>query len=329
MAEPSRLFEELPEDIRAAVADLGWGVPMPVQARAIPLMREGRDLMVQAQTGSGKTGAFGIPIVEAIDVESATIQALVMAPTRELASQVAAELGAIGKNRGVRVLAIYGGVAYGPQLEGLERGIHIVVGTPGRILDHLGSGRMNLAAVRILVLDEADELLSLGFWPDMREIASYVPKERQSHLFSATIPEKVRSLARFFLSQPEFLAVDEEQLAPQAIEHFFYVCAASEKESLLARIIEYEEPDSAIIFCNTKADVRYVTSYLRRCDIDADQISGDLNQAARENAIARIKAGEPPRAHLLRVFVDVGCEPPIVVTVYRTSKIAKYWRSDP
>ena len=265
---------------------------MPVQAKAIPLMRQGRDLIVQAQTGSGKTGAFGIPIVEAIDVESATTQALVMAPTRELAGQVAAEVTAIGKNRGVRVLPIYGGVAYGPQLEGLERGAHVVVGTPGRILDHLGSGRMDLRDAKILVMDEADELLSLGFWPDMREIASYLPEERQSHLFSATIPERVRSLSRFFLTDAEFVALDEERRSPQEIEHFFYVCAASQKESLLARIIEYEAPDSALIFCNTKADVRFITSYLQRRNIDADQISGDLTQAAREKAMQRIKAGE-------------------------------------
>jgi ATP-dependent RNA helicase DeaD len=292
MTESSRLFEDLPKEIQDAVRDLGWDSPMPVQTKAIPLIRDGRDLMVQAITGSGKTGAFGIPIVEATDVESTATQALIMAPTRELAGQVAAEVAAIGKTRGVRVLAIYGGVAYGPQLEGLERGAHVVVGTPGRILDHLGAGRMSLGDVRTLVLDEADELLSLGFWPDMREIASYVPSDRQSHLFSATIPEKVRSLARFFLTDPEFVAVDPDRLGPQEIEHYFCVCVASEKESLLARIIEYEEPDSAIIFCNTKADVRYVTSYLQRRNIDADQISGDLSQSAREYAIARIKAGE-------------------------------------
>lgn len=292
MTEVSRLFEDLPEDIRDAVRDLGWTGPMPVQSKAIPLMREGRDLIIQAQTGSGKTGAFGIPIVESIDVASSSTRALVMTPTRELASQVAAEVAAIGKNRGVRVLPIYGGVSYGPQLEGLERGAHVVVGTPGRLLDHLAGGRMDLRSTKTLVLDEADELLSLGFWPDMREIASYLPEERQSHLFSATIPEKVRSLARFFLGEPEFVALDEERLGPQEIEHFFYVCAASEKESLLARIIEYEDPESALIFCNTKADVRFITSYLKRRNIDADQISGDLTQAARESAMQRIKAGE-------------------------------------
>ncbi|MDT8439992.1 MAG: DEAD/DEAH box helicase, partial [Wenzhouxiangellaceae bacterium] len=213
-------------------------------------MRAGGDLIVQAQTGSGKTGAFGIPLVEAVDTDLAETQAIVLLPTRELANQVAMELEQLGRHRGVRVLPIYGGVAYGPQLEGLEKGAHIVVGTPGRILDHLKSKRMHLDDTKVLVLDEADEMLSLGFWPDMKEIASYLPRKRQSHLFSATMPEKVRSLSRFFLKDPEDVTIDRDETAPGQIEHYYYVCAASEKENLLARILEYEDPDSAIIFCN-------------------------------------------------------------------------------
>jgi ATP-dependent RNA helicase DeaD len=292
MTELTELFLQLPEDIQASVKELGWSKPMPVQAKVIPLMQKGGDLIIQAHTGSGKTGAFGIPIVQHIDLEDNTIQALVMLPTRELANQVANEITIIGKHRGVRVLPVYGGVGYGPQLEALEAGVHVVVGTPGRILDHLGNGRMDLGGVDVLVLDEADEMLSLGFWPDMREIASYLPKKRDSHLFSATIPEKVRSLARFFLSDETYIALDEDQVSPQQIEHFYYVCPAAEKESLLARIIEYEDPESAIIFCNTRADVRFVTAYLQKRGVDADQISGDLAQAAREKAMGRIKEGK-------------------------------------
>ncbi len=146
--------------------------------------------------------------------------------------------------------------------------------------------------MKILVFDEADELLSLGFWPDMREIHKYLPKERQSCLFSATIPERVRSLARVFLSEPEFISLSEGQLAPQQIEHFYFVTTAQEKDANLVRILEYEDPESAIIFCNTKSDVRYVTAYLQRRGFDADQISGDLTQAAREQAMARIKGGK-------------------------------------
>jgi ATP-dependent RNA helicase DeaD len=265
---------------------------MPVQEKVIPVMREGRDLIVKAQTGSGKTGAFGIPIVCEIDPDKMACQALVMAPTRELANQVAREIEALGKGRGVLCLPIYGGVGYAQQIEGIEAGHHVIVGTPGRILDHLGSGRLRFDHVRMLVLDEADEMLSLGFWPDMREINKHLPEGRQSCLFSATIPEKVRSLSRVFLNDPQFVSLSEDQIAPQQIEHFFMVTTAQEKEANLVRILEYEDPESAIIFCNTKDDVRFVTSYLQRRGFDADQISGDLSQAARELAMANIKAGK-------------------------------------
>jgi ATP-dependent RNA helicase DeaD len=292
MTELLELFADLPEALQAGVRDLGWSAPMPVQAKAIPLMREGADLIVQARTGSGKTGAFGIAIVESVDPELAATQALVMVPTRELANQVATEITALAKHTGVRCLPIYGGVAYGAQIEGLKRGAHVVVGTPGRILDHLGARRLDLGHLHHLVLDEADEMLSLGFWPDMREIGSYLPSERQSYLFSATIPERVRSLSRFFLTDAQFVSLSEGQLAPQEIEHSFYLCTAGQKEATLARVLEYEEFESAIVFCNTKDDVRFVTAYLQRRGFDADQISGDLTQAAREQAMARIKAGE-------------------------------------
>jgi ATP-dependent RNA helicase DeaD len=292
MATFSEIFPDLPDVIAQGIRDLGWTEPMPVQEKVLPLMRQGRDLIVQAQTGSGKTGAFGIPIAAALDPEAKYCQALVMAPTRELANQVSGELAALGRHKGVRCVPIYGGVGYAQQIEGIEAGAHVVVGTPGRILDHLGSGRLSFDGVKTLVLDEADELLSLGFWPDMREIGKYLPVERQSCLFSATIPERVRSLSRAFLRDPEFVSLSEGQRGPQQIEHFFMVTTAQEKEANLARILEHEDPESALIFCNTKSDVRYLTSYLQRRGFDADQISGDLAQAAREQAMARIKAGK-------------------------------------
>ncbi len=292
MTELNELFADVAPDIQRSIRDLGWHTPTPVQAAAIPKMRGGGDLIVQAMTGSGKTGAFGIPLVERIDTSLKMTQAIVLLPTRELANQVAIELDQLGQYRGVNTLPIYGGVPYGPQLEGLERGAHIVVGTPGRILDHLKNGRMDLSQTKILVLDEADEMLSLGFWPDMKEVASFLPRKRQSHLFSATMPEKVRSLSRFFLTDAEDVTIEDEGGSPQKISHYFYMCTASEKESVLARILDYEDPDSAIIFCNTKADVRYVTGFLKKRGHNADQISGDLAQAAREKAIAKIKNGK-------------------------------------
>jgi len=285
------IFSSLPEPLQRGIEALGWTSPMPVQAKVVPIMRTGSDLIVKAMTGSGKTGAFGIPIVDAIDADSRGCQALVLAPTRELAKQVAAEIEQIGKPKGIKALEIYGGVGYQQQLDGIEEGRQVIVGTPGRILDHLGSGRLKLDGVRILIFDEADEMLSLGFWPDMREIAKYLPKERQSCLFSATIPEKVKSLSRFFLEDPEFITMNEDEGSPQEIEHYYMISTQQDKENNLLKIIEYEDPESAIVFCNTKDDVRYVTSYLQRRGFDADQISGDLSQAAREAAMARIKAG--------------------------------------
>lgn len=291
MTELNELFADIAPDIQKSITELGWATPTPVQAAAIPKMREGGDLIVQAMTGSGKTGAFGIPIVEAVDTALAKTQAIILLPTRELANQVAVDLEALGKHRGVRTLPIYGGVAYGPQLTGLEEGAHIVVGTPGRILDHLKNDRMDLSSTKILVLDEADEMLSLGFWPDMKEVASFLPRKRQSHLFSATMPEKVRSLSRFFLTEPQDVTIADEG-GPQKIEHCFYMCAAAEKEAVLARILKYENPESAIIFCNTKADVRFITAYLSKRGFNIDQISGDLQQSAREKALNKIKSGK-------------------------------------
>jgi len=285
-------FSDLPEPVQQGIRDLRWKTPTPVQERVIPPMRDGRDLIVQAQTGSGKTGAFGIPIASRIDTQLASCQALVLVPTRELANQVAEEVATIGRPSGVRCLPVYGGVGYARQIEGIELGAHVIVGTPGRILDHLSSKRLHFDDVRILVFDEADELLSLGFWPDMKEINSYLPKDRQSCLFSATIPERVQSLSRVFLRDPEFVTLSADQVAPREISHFFVVTTAQEKDANLLRILEYEDPESAIVFCNTKSDVRYVTAYLQRHDWDADQISGDLTQVAREQAMASIKAGK-------------------------------------
>ena len=291
MSELLEVFLDLPEPLQRGVRDLGWSQPTPVQQKVLPAMLAGRDLIVQAQTGSGKTGAFGLPIAATVNPEQDFCQAIVLLPTRELANQVAEEVATLGRHKSVRCVPIYGGVGYAQQIEGIEAGAHVVVGTPGRILDHLGAGRLDLDGVKILVFDEADELLSLGFWPDMREIASYLPKKRQSCLFSATIPERVRSLSRVFLNDPEFVTLSEGQVAPQEIEHFFVVTTAQEKDINLVRILEFEEPDSAIIFCNTKSDVRYVTAFLQRRGFDADQISGDLTQAAREQAMASIKGG--------------------------------------
>jgi ATP-dependent RNA helicase DeaD len=286
-------FESFSEEIRRGIEELGWSEPVPVQQRVIPLMRDRRDLIVQAITGSGKTGAFGLPIVEQIDRDRKGVQALILAPTRELARQVAGEIEVMGRYLGIEATAIYGGVAYGPQLDALDRGVQVVAGTPGRILDHLTAGRMDLRGLKVLIFDEADELLSLGFWPDMRDIQRFVPKRRQSGLFSATIPERVRSLARTFLHDPEFVSLTEgAPESPEEIEHYHYLVSAADKEKILVQILQYEDPDSALIFCNTRDDVRYLAAFLKRHHFDADMIQGEMSQAAREQVMGRIKAGK-------------------------------------
>ncbi len=291
--EPLTSFDTFSEEIRRGIADLGWSEPMQVQQRVTPVMRAGRDLIAQAVTGSGKTGGFGLPAVELIDPELRATQLLVLAPTRELAQQIEKEIAVMGKHRGVETIAVYGGTAYGPQLDAFDRGVHAVVGTPGRLLDHLKSGKLSLDAVKVLIFDEADELLSLGFWPDMKEIERFLPRRRLTGLFSATMPQRVMSLARVFLNEPIFVSlVRPDDASPTEIEHFHYIVSAQQKEKELLNILQYEDPDSAIIFCNTRADVRYLTAFLQRNHVDADMIQGEMNQNAREAVMKRIKAAE-------------------------------------
>jgi ATP-dependent RNA helicase DeaD len=217
---------------------------------------------------------------------------MVLTPTRELTAQVYKEIKALGKYRGVFPVVIYGGVGYKAQLDGLREGAQVVVGTAGRILDHMQSGALDPSRVRILVLDEADELLSMGFYPDMRRIESEIPKNRQTLLYSATLPPNVQSLARGFLRDPEFISLSTDKLTVEEIENFYYITTQAEKEANLASILEYENPDSAIIFCNTRKEVHMVTTNLKRRDFDVDEISGDLAQNERERVMARIKAGQ-------------------------------------
>ncbi|MEE8312834.1 MAG: DEAD/DEAH box helicase [Myxococcota bacterium] len=293
MSEEIASFDSFSEEIRRGIEELGWKEPMPVQRRVIPVMRAGRDLIVQAVTGSGKTGGFGLPIVELIDPEQRHIQALILAPTRELAGQIDGELAVMGRHLGIRTIAIYGGTAYGPQLEAFERGVHIVTATPGRLLDHLKSRRMTLDHLQVLIFDEGDELLSLGFWPDMQEIQRFLPEGPLTGLFSATMPQRVVSLSRVFLVDPEFISFSEGGVrAPEEIEHWHYIVQASQKENELLRILRFEDPGSALIFCNTRDDTRFVSGFLQRHDLDADMIQGEMSQAAREAVMRRIKGGK-------------------------------------
>lgn len=291
-ALPEVTVADLPEPLRQAVARAGWPELMPVQSKAIPYLLAGRDLMVQSRTGSGKTGAYILPMLDRVDPTRATCQALVLAPTRELARQVAGEAETLAGAAGMRTVAVYGGVAYGPQIQAFRQGAHLVVGTPGRILDHLLKRNLSLQNLNMLVFDEADRMLSMGFYPDMRAIQRYLPsRDVQVCMFSATFPAHVRRLAGEFLHQPDFLSLSRDHVHVTDVQHVYYLVPGIDKDRSLVRIIEVEMPPSALIFCNTRARVKYVTAVLQRFGYDADELSSDLSQEAREKIMARVRNG--------------------------------------
>lgn len=290
---PPASLEALPEKLRQAVARAGWTQLMPVQARSMPYMLARRDLMVQSRTGSGKTGAFLLPILERTDLGKDACQALVLVPTRELAVQVAKDAETLGAEGGLRTALLYGGAAYGPQLDALKRGAHLVVGTPGRVLDHLLKGTLSLGQLRILVFDEADRMLSMGFYPDMRRVRSHLPERPiNAYMFSATFPPFVVRLAGEFLRRPEMLSLSQDHVHVAEVEHVYYSVPPMRKDRALVKIIEVENPVSAIIFCNTKANTHYVSEVLKRFGYDADELSSDLAQGAREKVMTRARAGK-------------------------------------
>ncbi len=295
-ALPSVEIADLPAELQAAVKAVGWTSLMPVQQRALPYLLAGRDLIVQSKTGSGKTGAFLLPLFTGLDPAQKSAQALVMAPTRELARQIHEEFLRLragrGETQGLEAALVYGGVRYNEQTKALRDGAQLVIGTPGRILDHLERRTFTLDALRTLVLDEADEMLSMGFLPAMKRLLRYLPSKRQSCLFSATMPPRVRALSREFLREPDFLALSSGNVNVDTIDHRYYVVPGMAKDRVLARLIEMENPESAIIFANTKREVEYLTRFLRNYGHDAGEISGDLSQGAREQIMQRIRDGQ-------------------------------------
>ncbi len=288
-AMPEARLEDLPESVQTAAKRLGWTSLTPVQAKSMPYMIDRRDLMVQSRTGSGKTGAFLLPVMAELDPTHPYCQAIILVPTRELAVQVHREAEILGKEAGIRSVAVYGGVGYGAQMEAFKEGAHLVVGTPGRILDHLMRKSLDLDDVEFLVFDEADRMMSMGFYPDMQAVRRYLPSRRASFMFSATFPPNVRGLAQEFLKEPAFLSLSHGNVAISGMDHIYYEVPGMDKDRVLARIIELENPGSAIIFCNTKHRVAYVTSILQRLGYDADQLTADLSQKDRERVLERIR----------------------------------------
>ncbi len=286
-------LEQLPETLRQAAARAGWTSLMPVQSRAIPYLMAGRNVMVQARTGSGKTGAFLLPMLTRLDPKRNQTQALILVPTRELARQVVTDAETLCANTGLRTAAVYGGVGYKPQIEALKSGAQIVVGTPGRVLDHLLKRNFSLDHLSMLIFDEADRMLSMGFYPDMREVQRYLPKrELHTAMFSATFPSAVMRVARAFIREPEFISLSSDHVHVTETDHSYYIVPGMDKERSLIRIIEVENPESAIIFCNTKMRVHLVTVILQRYGYDADELSADLSQAARDQVLKRLHDGK-------------------------------------
>jgi len=293
-AAPTITFAEmgLHADVLRALEEMGFSAPMAVQSATLPLIAAGRDLMVQSRTGSGKTAAFGIPFANSIvRPEDKFVQAIVLLPTRELALQVAAELARICANRQIAVIPIYGGAPMGRQVEQLHAGGQIVCGTPGRVLDHLRRGTLRLDRVRCAVLDECDEMLSMGFQEDIEDILEKTPAERQTLLFSATVPEGIQRLSRRYLRNPEFLKLSADFIGVHDIKHLYYSIPALHRENELLQILAFEEPVSAIIFCNTREETGRVAEFLRQHGHDAEAISSDLSQSDRERVLGRMRAG--------------------------------------
>lgn len=293
IAEAGPTFEDL--GLHAAllksVKDVGYEAPSPIQVETIPVLLEGHDVIAQAQTGSGKTAAFGLPIIEAIDPRVRAVQALVLAPTRELAIQVAEALHKYGKHKDVETLPIYGGQPYERQFRGLQRGVQIVVGTPGRVMDHMRRGTLKLDNVRFFVLDEADEMLDMGFIEDIEWILEQAPPERQMALFSATMPPRIADLASRYMRTPRRISVAGKQMTVPQVRQSSYEVPRARRVDALTRILDAESPQSAMIFCRTKAGVDELGEALQARGYGVETIHGDLSQAQRDRVMRRFRSG--------------------------------------
>jgi ATP-dependent RNA helicase DeaD len=293
-AEPPPTFEvlSLSRETLEALSAMGYTHPTPVQRAVFDPAVRGLDLVVQARTGTGKTAAFGLPIIETVVRRTvAKAQVLILCPTRELALQVTGELERLGRPRNIKPIAIYGGAPMGRQVEALATGAQVVVGTPGRVLDHLHRGTLDASEIRMLVLDEADEMLSMGFERELSSILERLPKSRQTLLFSATIPPDIERIARERLREPEFITLSGDHVGALEVLHFVYF-ARGDKLAALIRILEVENPESAIIFSNTKADTERVAEALERQGFAAAWLNGDLPQGEREQVMARTREGK-------------------------------------
>jgi ATP-dependent RNA helicase DeaD len=283
---------QLSKQVLQALTEMGFEEPSPIQKEAIPLALKDLDIIGQAQTGTGKTAAFGIPITEKVNPKFQAVQALIVTPTRELAIQVAEEIAKIGKYRHVKPLPIYGGQPIERQIRALRMGYQAIVGTPGRLLDHLNRGTLRLKHVKIVILDEADEMLDMGFIDDIEGLLKEVPDGRQVMLFSATMPPGIRKLAQTYMKNPRFVSVSQDELTVPLIEQVFYETRESIKVDALCRIIDMEDIGQGIIFCRTKRGVDELLLALEARGYLADGLHGDLSQQHRDRVMKRFRDGK-------------------------------------
>lgn len=282
-------FNELnisPEILRA-ITDLGYEKPSPIQAESLPiLLGEPTDFLGLAATGTGKTAAFAIPLLEKIDASQRTLQALILCPTRELAIQVAGQISIIGKHKGIQALPIYGGAGYGDQISGLKRGVQVVVGTPGRVIDHMERGTLRLNALKTVILDEADEMISMGFKEDLESILGNIPKGSSNiWLFSATMSSDVRKVADEYLTSPRQVQVNKTEMLPESIEQIYYPTQESNKPEVLCKLVDAADDFYGLVFCQTKALVTDLNQYLKGRNYRVDCLHGDMDQNARERTM--------------------------------------------
>jgi ATP-dependent RNA helicase DeaD len=291
---PPPTFDILPlsSELRRAIDELGYTHPTPVQRAVFEPAVRGADLVVQAQTGTGKTASFAMPLVDSLVKRSVNVvQALVLCPTRELALQVNRELEALGKHRNIKCTAVYGGAPMPRQVEAIQGGAQVVVGTPGRVLDHLRRGTLDPNSIRTFILDESDEMLSMGFLPQITEILGFMPKTLQTLLFSATLPPDIRRYAERHLKNPQFLTLSGDHIGALSIEHTIYL-SRGDKLGELMQVIEVENPESAIVFCNTRDETKRVAEALQNQGFAAGWLNADLAQNDREKVMAATRNSE-------------------------------------
>lgn len=287
-------FEELPisSDIKKAVADMGFEEPSPIQEKAIPQILDGKDVTGQAQTGTGKTAAFGIPAIDMIETDNKKLQVVILCPTRELAIQAAEEINKLAKYKeNLKVLAVYGGQPIDRQIKALKRGVQIIIGTPGRVIDHINRKTLKINDVKMVVLDEADEMLDMGFREDIETIIEGMPEERQTILFSATMPKSILDLSRKYQKNPELVKVVHKQLTVPNIEQKYLEVKESAKLEVLSRLIDMCNPKLSVIFCNTKKRVDEVVGQLQSRGYFADGLHGDMKQQQRDRVMGKFRNG--------------------------------------